>query len=649
MHKINEDIIISFFFITALSIAAYLSFAYASYPPLDVHAFRQSQTALTSYWFIKEGYRIDYQTPVAGSPWSIPFEFPLYQFLVAITSDILQTDLNATGRITSFLFLLGTLIPAYKINKSLKLSQAVFITFGSALFTSPIYLYWGRAFMIETTAVFLVVSSIACILNFITGDHRIRHLAGYTAFSTVGMLQKATTALPTHAIMTGLLIAYLHHKHGKKAFFQPRNFILVMGCGLTPLLVGFLWVGYTDSIKSLNPLGRELTSAALKTWNWGTLNQRFSMDLYARVLYLRIFHGNIGGPLGIILLSMATLRTNEKKARIVIGITMALGLLPLFLFTPLHIEHDYYQTANVIYLLYATSLAITLAARHGNQPRTANPTLVIAALIASNYFIFYNTYLPAIIGTSYMTSQDHEIGLALKRELPSDEQFVSFGNEWSSTLAYISERKSFSVPRWFKDYENTMAHPEKYVEPGKLGAVTYCNATDKELHYLLNWSESNRGWKVGLIHDCYLATMEKAYQFGDERPSSCKATINLKEIQRDDNMTTVVASGWIVTDSTKSSEAENLYIKLQTKNRAAIRLQALSAPALGQYNSGQSKGGNTVGFSRVLRLPLREENPRVTVTQINGGTPEECDSYIQNIVRDHTKPIHQSPYSASPN
>ena len=255
----------------------------------------------------------------------------------------------------------------------------------------------------------------------------------------------------------------------------------------------------------------------------------------------------------------------------------------------------------------------------------------------------------ALLNLPSVTSKDYEVGLALKRELSREAQFVSFGNDWSSTLAYISERKSFSVPRWFKDYQNVMAHPEKYVEPGKLGGVIYCNATDKELNYLINWSESNRGWKVGLIHDCYLTTMEKAYQFGDERPTSCKATIYLKEIQRDENMTTVVASGWIVTDSTKSREAENLYLKLQTKNRATIRLQALSAPALDQYNSGQSKGGNTVGFSRVLRLPLREENPRVTVTQINGGVPEECDSYIQNFVRDHTKPIHQNPSSASPN
>lgn len=511
MPKIHEDHILSILLIASISIAAYLTFSYASHPPLDLHSFRQSQTALTSYWFTEEGYRLDYQTPVAGSPWSIPFELPLYQAIVAIHADALKKDLNATGRIISFLFMLGTLIPAYLINKSLGLPRATFITFGISLFTSPIYLYWGRAFMIETTAVFLVISSIACILKLLKGDHRMRHLVGYIGFSTVGMLQKATTALPTHLIMAGLLIFCLYHKYGIKAFYRPKKFIMVLGCGLTPLLVGLLWVGYTDSIKSLNPLGRELTSVALSTWNWGTLKQRFSIDLYVNVVYLRIFQGNLGGPLGIILLSMAILRTTEKKMKIIISISMALGLLPLFLFTPLHIEHDYYQTANVIYLLYATSLAIILVTKHGNQPRKASITIVIALLILSNYFMFYNSYLPFINDTSYLTSKDYEVGLALKRELPSDAQFVSFGNDWSSTLAYISERKSFSVPRWFKDYQNVMAHPENYVDLGQLGAVTYCNPTDEELHALLNWLKSTQGWKLGLIQDCYVATPEKAY------------------------------------------------------------------------------------------------------------------------------------------
>ena len=47
---------------------------------LSIHNFRQTQTAITSYYMIRGGPFLKYETPVFGVPWSIPFEFPLYQW-----------------------------------------------------------------------------------------------------------------------------------------------------------------------------------------------------------------------------------------------------------------------------------------------------------------------------------------------------------------------------------------------------------------------------------------------------------------------------------------------------------------------------------------------------------------------------------------
>ena len=43
----------------------------------DLHAFRQTQTAITVTYLLKVGPWLAYQTPVLGPPWAIPFEFPL--------------------------------------------------------------------------------------------------------------------------------------------------------------------------------------------------------------------------------------------------------------------------------------------------------------------------------------------------------------------------------------------------------------------------------------------------------------------------------------------------------------------------------------------------------------------------------------------
>ena len=52
-------------------------------PLLDWHYFRQTQTALTAYWLLKGGPWFAYLTPVLGAPWSVPFEFPVYQLITA--------------------------------------------------------------------------------------------------------------------------------------------------------------------------------------------------------------------------------------------------------------------------------------------------------------------------------------------------------------------------------------------------------------------------------------------------------------------------------------------------------------------------------------------------------------------------------------
>jgi len=95
-------------------------------PLLDLHSFRQTQTALTSYWFSSSGWRLDYWTPVAGAPWSIPFEFPVYQALVAFVSDMLGSPLDKTGRLVSYFFLL-VLMRKYRMLYLLTLLEKIVV------------------------------------------------------------------------------------------------------------------------------------------------------------------------------------------------------------------------------------------------------------------------------------------------------------------------------------------------------------------------------------------------------------------------------------------------------------------------------------------------------------------------------------------
>lgn len=80
LKKLKPFIIFLLFIAISLSIRG-MMYDFSK-PILDMFSFRQTQTAISVLWMIKEGHYLNYQTPVLGFPWSIPFEFPLYQWMV---------------------------------------------------------------------------------------------------------------------------------------------------------------------------------------------------------------------------------------------------------------------------------------------------------------------------------------------------------------------------------------------------------------------------------------------------------------------------------------------------------------------------------------------------------------------------------------
>ena len=63
---------------------------------------RSSQTLLTSFWFQKGGISLFHaQLPIYGPPWEVPFEFPAYQAISTIFSNITHLNLTASSRVVS--------------------------------------------------------------------------------------------------------------------------------------------------------------------------------------------------------------------------------------------------------------------------------------------------------------------------------------------------------------------------------------------------------------------------------------------------------------------------------------------------------------------------------------------------------------------
>src|SRR5258708_806650 len=85
----------------AFSFSAYLMASRCNASLIDRRSFRQTQTAISVRAMLDGGPWLAYETPVLGQPWSIPFEFPTYQWLVALTELATHLPIDQAGRVVS--------------------------------------------------------------------------------------------------------------------------------------------------------------------------------------------------------------------------------------------------------------------------------------------------------------------------------------------------------------------------------------------------------------------------------------------------------------------------------------------------------------------------------------------------------------------
>lgn len=608
------------------SYSLYISIKYANQALLDNYSFRQTQTALTAFWLGKNGFSLAYETPVAGPPWSIPFEFPIYQYIVALVSQITKCSLDATGRVVSFIFLALCLAPVRAITKNLNLSNSVFYIFAALLFSSPLYVYWGRTFMIETTAIFFSIAAIKYFIDIIQVKNSFKYSLLFLIFIILGILQKVTTGLPVLAIL-GLVYFFLSIKelqlnkeenNHSTSIFLARKIMLALFYFGVPVAIGIIWTSYTDHIKTLNSLGVNLTSSALASWNWGSLSQRISFDLYGEVIWKRIFEHNLSGALGVAILMIAFFSNAKNSLKSIVMTSALMGLVPLFLFTNLHIVHTYYQTGNLIFLIFAVAVSLGHILNHYFDKKIILFLLTLI-MVVSNYFWFSDEYLP-VVKTKFDIDNSRDIAISevLKREIPEGKYFVAFGNDWSSSFAYLAERKSFTVPGFFKEYENISLNPEHFIDEASLGSVVVCPSGGRPTIDDLNqWSSKNRNWKIGVINSCYIAIPEspkvdKPIKVSDK---DCLGSLDyVSKIASDSNNMLSVA-GWTTVKGDVGALAEKVYITLTKQESTPIYFEALEIKR--SSNSGSV-------FSRVINTNILDGEYVVGVARLNQQHIETC-------------------------
>jgi len=460
-----------------LSILVLTNLAGLGNPIVEAHGFRQTQTAITAYYLKLNGFKLDYETPAVGYPWSIPFEFPIYQYITALISKSTSLPLTNAGRLVSLVFTLLSAFPIWQALKNLHFSKFTRLLGLTLFFSSPVYMFWSGTFMIESAALFFTLYFMYFTLNVLGGNKSTANLLGMGVFLLLAGLQKITTVL-TPLVILG--VVYVSQQGFRNIFKNLGWTVKLVLALLIPLGLSYLWIRYSDQVKSLNPIGLKLTSAYLSQWNYGTLSQRLSSRLWYDVIYYRNILKMSGQFLGLLTLIYYFKCSKNVPQKKIIGISLSLFLAPFLVFTNLHMVHSYYQVSNSVF--FSLGLGIALAALL-DQAKTEKARrylhVLISLIIVSNlYFYLKGSFKDKVIGFDASNNSVLALAKHIKDHTPPDRPVIWYGQDWSSEGPFYAERRSLAIPAWV-DQLDPIIHMERYLKEAP-SAIVLCETPGKE-------------------------------------------------------------------------------------------------------------------------------------------------------------------------
>lgn len=436
-------------------------------PILDRHEFRQLQTAESSYWMKQDGFRLDYETPLFGPPsWSIPMEFPVYEWCVAKVSRVTGLPLDQSGRATSILFLLATLPAICGLAGLAGLSRPGRLLVAAAVLSSPVYLFYGRTFMIESTALcfstWFLLGIGRCVRDLSWRWSLVAIVCGVLA-----ALAKVTT-FAVYCFPAAGLALWLGWPHWQARKIAARRVWYALAlCGLPVLIsvvIGQKWVQHADAIKDANPFSGFLKSSEMTAWNWGTLDQRLSLSVWNEV-WSNVRQFVLSESAAVVVLIGATVAASGMR-RFALASAAAFLAGPL-LFTNLYFRHDYYYSANGLLLLGGAGVLLAGMWNSRMLPRPAK-FAALALFFGAQLLCFYRGY-----GFNHRRPLPQPPGIAtvIRETVPRDGVVLIYGWDWDSRIPYYSERRAIMVPAGREDELKVLEDVVGQLPPLKIDAM----------------------------------------------------------------------------------------------------------------------------------------------------------------------------------
>lgn len=410
--------------------------------------FRQAQTAISAYFIQQDNdFSLAYPTPVLGKPWSIPMEYPLYQWSVVGWSNLTGAPLTQSARAISLLCFYLTLPAIWIFLRGLGLKSSQSSIALIPILLCPLYVFYGRAFLIETMA--LMFST-----WFAVGYVETLKRKSWRWWTVVAICGAFAGTVKVTTLIIFLIPCAIWSAVRLLQSLRDRNFtatrqVLLWGLGsiILPGLATISWTQFADSVKAVHPQGAVLTSGAMTQFNfaYGVFDVRFSIDTW-RAIYGIIQDGILSPVVGGIVLLIGLIWAGRWRSA-------ALSCLGLFTVAPvifplLYAWHDYYFVANTVFLMLF--LGFVLA---GLQEKRWGGVATLGLLLIlswSQFSTYRSNYYP---DQSAVERNGPKISFTIRDLTEESHVIMIVGDDWNSMIPYYAQRRALMIR---KTYESNL-------------------------------------------------------------------------------------------------------------------------------------------------------------------------------------------------
>ncbi|BBK30825.1 dolichyl-phosphate-mannose-protein mannosyltransferase [Stella humosa] len=430
-------------------------------PLIDQHAFRQTQTALTVYWYLRDG--IDLlrpPLPLFGTTHpSIPLEFPLYQAIAAAILKLLGQDsvaaVTAACRGVSFAF---HLLAAWPLHRLAQRHFSTAAADGAVLLwlALPYAVFWSTSAMIES----MVVALSLLHMDLVDRASRSPRFASLIALAAVAGVLAAMVKVTTFVLYlpaAGLLYA-IGRRIWVPSEWRLRDVSVLLFAAALPMMAAFAWTGWADLVKRENLVGGlGLVSPEMLEWSFGTWAQRLQFESWKAVA-ITVGITALGLP-ALLAVVVGGLGSLSDPRRLAWALPAALGPA---VFINLYVVHDYYSYAILPVLVVLAAWGLVVLVRLLGR-RTWIMALAMPALVVATWIDLDLRWrpleaarrgdAPIYLVRRLMPNAPHwpeaarplEIARHIKEGNYPPGPIVVTGNDWMADIAFYAERPAFMI------------------------------------------------------------------------------------------------------------------------------------------------------------------------------------------------------------